>query len=310
MFHTKNLTKKQKMISAGVILALLVCGSAAALAVQSPVVIREESEAAGQTSDLASSQGTASDAIEQKGPAPAAPREDGGEVQEDEASDSSARAEQESIPASAAAAGSQDDADGQNAQSIKPVDDHAVDASIYADAVRGDTELILARGGTLLPDNDLGSYCEVGGTFYKLFAAKGSTPTNVVHVLKEYAVGNWELLNSSMQKLAGETLVNGEYPKNSQGESYGSSALENYVGYSPDLIAAVGTRGESGYIRDADTEVLPDLSAEECPHEFMIPLYNSEGEVIGEFAVDCGGHFSGGMTIEEAKAAVAAGLAP
>lgn len=309
MFHTRNLTKKQKMISAGVILALLVCGSAAALAVQSPVVIREESEAAGQTSDFASSQGTASDTMEQRDPVPAAPQEDYGEVQEDEASDPPARAEQERAPASSNAAGAQDDADGQNAQSIEPADDHTADTSIYADAVRGDTELILARGGTLLPDNDLGSYREVNGTFYKLFAAKGSTP-NVVRVMAEYEVGNWEILNSSEQKIASETLVNGEYPKNSHGESYGSSALANYVGYSPDLIAAVGTHGESGYIRDADTDVIPDLSAEECPHEFMVPLYDSEGEVIGEFAVSCGGHFSGGMTIEEAKEAIAAGLAP
>lgn len=309
MFHTKNLTKKQKMISAGVILALLVCGSAVALAVQSPVVIQEESEPPGQTSDLAVSQESAANAMEQKDPVPSAPPEDAGEVQEDEASVPPTRTEQEHSPASAAAAGSQDDADGQNAQNIKPADDHAADTSIFADAVRGDTELILARGGTLLPDNDLGSYREVNGTFYKLFAAKGSTP-NVVRVKAEYDVGNWEILNPSEQKIASETLVNGEYPKNSRGESYGSSALENYVGYSPDLIAAVGTQGESGYIRDADTDVLPTLSAEECPHEFMVPLYDSEGEVIGEFAVGCGGHFSGGMTIEEAKAAVAAGLAP
>ena len=247
--------------------------------------------------------------MEQKDPVPSAPPEDAGEVQEDEASVPPARTEQEHAPASSAATGSQDDADGQNAQSIKPADNHAADTSIFADAVRGDTELILARGGTLLPDNDLGSYREVNGTFYKLFAAKGSTP-NVVRVMAEYEVGNWEILTSSEQKIASETLVNGEYPQNSRGESYGSSALANYVGYSPDLIAAVGTHGESGYIRDADTDVIPDLSVEECPHEFMVPLYDSEGEVIGEFAVSCGGHFNGGMTIEEAKAAVAAGLAP
>lgn len=179
-----------------------------------PVVIREESEAAGQTSDFASSQGTASDTMEQKDPVPSAPPEDAGEVQEDEASVPPARTEQEHAPASSAATGSQDDADGQNAQSIKPADNHAADTSIFADAVRGDTELILARGGTLLPDNDLGSYREVNGTFYKLFAAKGSTP-NVVRVMAEYEVGNWEILTSSEQKIASETLVNGEYPQNS-----------------------------------------------------------------------------------------------
>lgn len=309
MFHTRNLTRKQKMISAGVILALLVCGSAVALAVQSPVVIQEESEPTGQTSDLAISQESAANATEQKDSVPAAPPEDAGEVQEDETSDPPARAEQEHSMASAAAAGSQDDADEQNTQSITSTDDHAANASIYANAVGGNTELILSRGGTLLPDNDPESYCQIDGIYYKYFIGKSNIP-NVVARMREYEVGNWELLYPSQQKLASETLVNGEYPKNSHGESYGSSVLCGFVGYYPDLYSARGVGGQSGYIRERDILALPSLSAEECPHEFMVPLYDSEGEIIGEYAVGCGGHFSGGMTIEEAKEAVAAGLAP
>ena len=85
-------------------------------------------------------------------------------------------------------------------------------------------------------------------------------------------------------------------------------AFSAYVGYAPDLVAARGTNGEDGYVCRADEQSVPhDLPAAECPHEFAIPLYDSEHNVIGEFHMSCGGHFSGGMTIEEAKEAVAAG---
>ena len=79
------------------------------------------------------------------------------------------------------------------------------------------------------------------------------------------------------------------------------------MGYGPDLHQSKGTKGDIGYTRDSDTSALPNLPADECPHEFMVPLYDSEGNTIGEFAVGCGGHFSGGMTIEEAKEALANG---
>ena len=99
-------------------------------------------------------------------------------------------------------------------------------------------------------------------------------------------------------------------PRNSTGESYGPSSLANYVGYNPDLTAALGTRGEAGYVRDADSAALPSLPAETCPHEFMVPLYDSEGTVIGEFVVGCGGHFSGGATVDAVKTALGENSAP
>jgi hypothetical protein len=104
-----------------------------------------------------------------------------------------------------------------------------------------------------------------------------------------------------------DTLVNGEYPKNSHGEAYGYDALQNYVGYSPDLRKTVGTHGESGYFRDADILALPSLSADECHHTFLVPLYDSEGNAIGDYEVSCGGHFNGGMTVGEAKESLANG---
>ncbi|SFP89642.1 Signal transducer regulating beta-lactamase production, contains metallopeptidase domain [Oscillibacter sp. PC13] len=183
--------------------------------------------------------------------------------------------------------------------------------------VRGDAALILSRGGKLLADDaPSGSFCwwaEDPSVKYKLFEDK-----NGFH-REEYLVGNREALIADEtrrgRKNAEETvdgwlsdLPGGEYPKNSRGETYGSTLLADYVGYEPDLVAARGTQGESGYICRADEAGIPhNLPKEICPHEFTVPLYDAEHNVIGEFPMGCGGHFSGGMTMEEAKAALAAG---
>lgn len=49
-------------------------------------------------------------------------------------------------------------------------------------------------------------------------------------------------------KAAMEGLVDGDYPRNSLGETYGSTLSESIVGYEPDLISAVSDDGTKGYI--------------------------------------------------------------
>ena len=49
-------------------------------------------------------------------------------------------------------------------------------------------------------------------------------------------------------KAALEGLVDGDYPRNSLGETYGSTLSESIVGYEPDLISAVSEDGTEGYI--------------------------------------------------------------
>ena len=49
-------------------------------------------------------------------------------------------------------------------------------------------------------------------------------------------------------KAAMEWLVDGDYPRNSLGETYGSGLCASIVGYEPDLIAAVSDDGTEGYI--------------------------------------------------------------
>lgn len=86
------------------------------------------------------------------------------------------------------------------------------------------------------------------------------------------------------------TLLNGEYPTNDNGESYGSLSLSSVVGHEPDLIAAWGTNDEIGYIRVEDWRG-PIINTPEEAVEYMrsganrrtVPLYDLEGNVIGEF---------------------------
>lgn len=186
----------------------------------------------------------------------------------------------------------------------------------------GDHELILKRGGTLLPDEEFSSYtCCWGGSenlppvIYKQFHTKphADRDNSVGYTSsEEYYVGNKEALAGFKLKNLSQ-LVNGEYPKNSRGESYGSESFGRYVGYHPDLVSARGTRGESGYIYRPDESSVPcNLPKDQCPHAFLIPLYDEEHNEIGKFEMCCGGHFmeeviARNMTVEEAKAALASG---
>ena len=93
-------------------------------------------------------------------------------------------------------------------------------------------------------------------------------------------------------------LQDGDFPRNDKGESYGRQMMEDYVGYAPEL-RYVGT----GYIDPAEFDAVPvNLPADECPHRFRVPLYDSERRKIGEYAVSCDGHDAlSDVTVEQAK---------
>ncbi|BDF69120.1 hypothetical protein CE91St41_01010 [Oscillospiraceae bacterium] len=92
--------------------------------------------------------------------------------------------------------------------------------------------------------------------------------------------------------LSAEWLVNGDYPVNSQGQTYGPMALANVVGYQPDLISAVGENGVEGYILREDV-IGPEVNTPEEALESMltandrliIPLFDVEGNEIGTFHI-------------------------
>lgn len=288
MLHTAPIKGRRRLLSLLAAAAVLACGTAAALSVNAPLVTTPpEGPASVQSAPQPERQDTPDATTSQKTEQPQEeplPPEEPASPQEVATETAPAQTE-EPAPAS---------------QPEEPAISQELQA-IMETALRGDTALIVSRGGTLLPDDDRESYCQINEEYYKLYVDK-----NGVYRM-EYRVGNRDALDEFMLPLS-DALVDGVFPTNSLGESYGSSGLTAYVGYEPDLEAAIGTNGEEGYICDEDRQSVPhDLPAAECPHEFMIPLYDSEHNVIGEFGMSCGGHFSGGMTIEEAKAALAAG---
>lgn len=88
--------------------------------------------------------------------------------------------------------------------------------------------------------------------------------------------------DETLQHLAEIWLVDGDYPRNSRGETYGALDLERMLGYAPDLIAAAATNGKEGFVRQEDFMVMPGTVVE-IGKSYMIPVYDLEGNVIGEF---------------------------
>ncbi len=145
-------------------------------------------------------------------------------------------------------------------------------------------DLIKSRGGTILPDDDVNSY---RGNEKMYRDKNGSTRY-------EYLVGNDGALPELDKKAKEIYLVNGDFPRNKKGETYGTMLLADYVGYAPDLEVE-----QEGYVRFAEKQAAGDaldnlgLSKEECPHEYTYPVYDKEGEFLREAKGTCRGHFEG-----------------
>lgn len=92
------------------------------------------------------------------------------------------------------------------------------------------------------------------------------------------------------------SLVNGKFPVNINGETYGNGLMAIEVGHSPDLLSAYGTNNQKGYIKESDIRYCPeDATAQEVyewftsqPTAYEIPLYDFQGNVIGAFLVERG----------------------
>ena len=165
-------------------------------------------------------------------------------------------------------------------------DENVIDLSIPKEVPknprRGDVDLIKSRGGTILPDDDVNSY---RGS-EKMYRDKDG------NIRFEYLVGNDGALPELDKKAKEIYLVNGDFPKNKKGETYGPWELCYYVGYEPDLVPS-----EGGYVRwkeyNEAPKALDGLSKEECPHEYTYYVYDLDGNVIKEGKATCQGHFEG-----------------
>lgn len=83
------------------------------------------------------------------------------------------------------------------------------------------------------------------------------------------------------------------FPKNENGQTYGSAALVNSPDQEPDLISAVGVNGVEGYLRAVDLDEEMPKTPEEAVARMKnrkrgevkeIPLYAVDGKtVVGKF---------------------------
>lgn len=117
------------------------------------------------------------------------------------------------------------------------------------------------------------------------------------------------------ERMEAKFLVNGQYPVNSKGETYGSNYFARELG-SPDLISAYNDDDQEGYIAREEDNYLKFATSEEgwaytnwCEENniggWLIPLYDKEHNEIGTFLVGGGGGRI--ISFEELKEAKAQG---
>jgi len=88
-----------------------------------------------------------------------------------------------------------------------------------------------------------------------------------------------------LQEMAEQWLLNGDYPKNDKGETYGPEILSSIVGHMPDLVSAAATNGQSGYLRNSELEA---FYSSFDGQDNSLPVYDLDGNVIGEFVFEDG----------------------
>ena len=203
-------------------------------------------------------------------------------------------------------------------------------------------KLVLARGGKLLCDYDSSAYIGIGyptgWEYFKEYVDKDNCCRRVECIgnkeawrkerARIFAMNPDVDIDALVEKDLAALTDDGDYPRNKNGETYGYDILSDYVGYSPDLMGGIGTYGEHGYVRRsempgprmfeddatdfAESSRLYTKWAKENPPPWTLNVYDSEGNVIGEFEMGSSDTVEDilstldteGMSIEEVKALV------
>lgn len=119
-------------------------------------------------------------------------------------------------------------------------------------------------------------------------SAAGLTSADGDHSNTELYLNNQAVTARLMSALTAD----GDYPRAASGETYGSSMLAGIVGHDPDLIAAKGTNGLYGYVKNEDLN--PEFTCEADfnsyienlkANDWKFPLYDLQGNVIGDFKI-------------------------
>ena len=93
-------------------------------------------------------------------------------------------------------------------------------------------------------------------------------------------------------------LIEHGYPMNARGETYGFSGVERWL-RAPDLVLSIGKNGVQGYVRQSETEPLPEgMESVSTPEEalalseylasitpFEVPVYLEDGETVVDWFV-------------------------
>lgn len=114
--------------------------------------------------------------------------------------------------------------------------------------------------------------------------------------------------NPELWALADAYLVNGKYPVNAKGQTYGPDVLREVMGYSPDLKPAVNEDGLAGYIRCPKELPISEEEMAAMRTATSEPLYDRAGNEIGRL-----GWYSEkpvqtiGKTVDEVRAELAEG---
>lgn len=116
-----------------------------------------------------------------------------------------------------------------------------------------------------------------------------------------------EAVEEQREEARAEGLIEGAYPQNAAGLTYGTMAQRRITGEYPDLISVVATNGESGYVKLEDFDPIYALvksgaSNEEIDAEISrrveeqegngkstkrtISVYDLDMNIIGEFVIE------------------------
>ena len=187
-------------------------------------------------------------------------------------------------------------------------------SALLAEEVGQQPDLILAEGcdgteGYILAEDlrpDAVEPDEVRAYMEEMKRRAGETYTIPLYDLEGNVIGEFpvqipdftEEVPPEIQMTIDHLDVERNWPRNSKGETYGIFHEAAEAGIDLDLIGAVGTNGEDGYYRESDMPWPTDSkykvpTAEEMrryreyidtlPDVIFIPLYDAEGNVIGEF---------------------------
>lgn len=326
MLHPKFTNTKTKLLACAAAVILLACGATAALAasvsVQSedpkPASIQNSAESERESAAIHNTEKTADDPDSSETAVP---------------SGAGTASDLENIPAIHASAPDEKNNTGGNPQQAAArqpsVSKEVIDNEDDATAMETDTATPMLENRWGVPDGDIPQYTEfVVNDFEDAHELGKYLETTHGLYPGDYVPGRIDGTRYIVQitykeRAIRERLPDGVYPVNSKGNTYGTAMDYIVVGYDPDLIQVQATNGESGYVFNHDLRWggYPDEMhnpedkiaymewRKTQPDTIFLPVYDVNCDnIIGYFGIDnCDGHLSGGMTIDEAKEALANG---